>query len=151
MFLELPTKDYNMQYALYKITDTNTRLIDMNVISLRLLSTLEGMREFPKTEKMFLTILETNVDRVKLANKALLLCHEKGRNDLKERINTTVQHWQQTNNKNAVRCIETGEEFSSAAACAETHDLTYNALIRHLNNVKSYNTVKGKTYERIIL
>lgn len=149
MFLQLPTKDYKTRYALYKLTNYKQQVLHIGVVKLSALTAFEDIKELPKDEDVFMTVLQIDVDRLKLANRALLLCHEKGRDDLKEGVQETVNSWTKPISANAVRCIETGEVFGSAAECAEKHDLTYNALIRHLNGVKSYNSVKKKTYERL--
>lgn len=52
-------------------------------------------------------------------------------------------------NNVAVRCIDTGEIFESAAACARAHNIANSALINHLNEKVGHRSVKGRTYERV--
>lgn len=51
-------------------------------------------------------------------------------------------------NKQGVFCNETGEQFDSAMLCAKAHNLTYSALVNHLNRKPGHKTVKGRTYSR---
>ena len=49
-----------------------------------------------------------------------------------------------------VKCIETGEVFSSAAEAARMHGLSNSALVNHLNRKSGHRSVKGRTYIRVV-
>lgn len=49
-----------------------------------------------------------------------------------------------------VVCIETGERFRNARACAHAHNLTYSHLYNHLRGKPGHKTVKGRTYNYAI-
>ncbi len=49
-----------------------------------------------------------------------------------------------------IKCVDTGEIWKSANACAAAHELAQPALSNHLNNMPGYRSVKGRQYERVL-
>lgn len=56
--------------------------------------------------------------------------------------------WRDTRHMRII-CNETGEIFNTATECATTHGITPSALSNHLRMRKGFNTVGGRTYQRI--
>ena len=98
---------------------------------------------------LMLIILDTDPDRVKLINYAVAYCHDQNLPVLRDRLNEQFISWSRNKKGREIICIETGEKFPSATAAARSHNLTYGALLKHLQKTKSYNSVKGKTYNYV--
>lgn len=138
-------------YVAYSLTDQNGLVFHIGVApqsQLTSLSDVPGEIERPDIE-LYLSILDRDVDRVKLINRTLAWCHNNGHAHLTERLNKQYVSWSRDKKARSVRCIDTGEEFKSATEAARQHNLTYGALLKHLAREKSYNSVKGKRYEYI--
>ena len=147
MFLTINLKEASNLYVLYKLTTQDGKTIHLGIVPLRQLTTFADVPADIRAEHgdTYLSIIMTHVDRLVLVN------HGMATDDpvLTERLTQAVQSWSNTANGKAIECIETGETFGSAAACATAHNLTYGALLNHLKGTKSHNTVKGRTYRRI--
>lgn len=60
-------------------------------------------------------------------------------------LNRTVM----LNRRTWVKCNETGEIFKSAYECAKMHMIPESQLSKHLRNVTSHRSVRGRTYTKI--
>jgi len=148
MFITINLKDASNpdMHALYKLTSMAGELIHIGVVPY---SQLTAFNDVPVTTyeygDAFLSIVETGTDRLILANAGLSQTVDP---ILRERLTQTVQSWSNTATGNIIECIETGEKWPTAQACADAHDLTYGALLNHLKGTKSHNSVKGRTYRK---
>lgn len=48
-----------------------------------------------------------------------------------------------------IRCVETGEVFDTIVQLSAAHSVTASAISNHLRMKRGFNTVGGRTYERI--
>lgn len=51
----------------------------------------------------------------------------------------------------SVRCVETGQVWATAAACADDQGIDPAALSRHLRGAAGHNSVRGRRYVRIVV
>lgn len=144
--IEIDLDNIQNQFALYSLTNTDGRLVHLGIVPFKQLTALN---DFQGGGIVYMTIIQKDVDRLKLANNGIAWVQERDRNDLHQRLMNNIQSWSVKSNNKSVECIETGEIFSSAADVALQHDLTYGALLKHLKGEKSFNTVKGKTYRKV--
>jgi len=153
MFIEVNLKNTQDQYVLYSLTNPAGELIHVGIVRFSELTALSDVPAVVKQDYadrgVFLAVIKTDDDRLKLGNVGLSWLADKESHDLRNRLTGAIKDWSSTANNNEVECIETGEIFVSATQAAEAHDLTYGQLLKHLNGVKSFNSVKGNTYRRI--
>jgi len=134
-------------YALYNLVTPSGELIHIGIAPFNQLTAIPDVPIHVRDMYgvAYLSVIMVDEDREKLANVAL----KTDVPELHERIVKQVKAWSIRTSKQAVECIETGETWDSAKACAEAHNLTYGALLQHLAGVKSFDTVKGKTYRKL--
>ena len=123
-------------YALYKVTNKDGDIMSIGVEPFKRLTASINAQE-----QSFLSVIETNADRAELVIKAWELFPDIAHTVPMEEVKSYGQ---------AVFCVETGERFKTMAEAGRTHNLSYSALGKHLKGEKGYNTVKGRTYRRVV-
>ena len=127
-------------------------------------SKFENILNFPKEVKIrengesFVFVISTDEDMYKVWNRTKTYLTENGWN--KKPCDSSASHnmenlfharWLKTQKpthgkSRAVRCNETGERFESVTECVKDHELNYPQLSKHLQGMRGYRTVKGRTY-----
>jgi len=145
--IEINFKHATTHYALYNLVTPSGEIIHIGIIPFNQLTAVADMPLTIREEydKAYLSVLMVDEDRMKLANHGL----QTDVPELRERLLKIIESWGKKTVQHAIRCVETGESWESAAECAKAHDLTYGALLRHLSGDKSFNSVKGKTYRKV--
>ena len=155
MFIEVNLTNLTEQHALYSLTTEVGDLIHVGIVPFKQLTAFNDVpfKDMPSdvdySDTAYLTIIEVSDDRLKLANAGTEYTTSKKRLDLRDRLVDAINSWTGKSNANEVECIETGEVFQSAQAAATAHDLTYGALLAHLQRRRGYKTVKGRTYRKV--
>lgn len=145
MFIETTTAEY----TLYKLTKPCGELIHVGIVPFDRLTALNDVPHPLPTDNAWISVIKSDDDRLKLANNGLAWLEEQDRPDLIDRLKEVINTWSAGAHDLFVECIETGETWDSAAQAARAHDLSYSALIKHLNGEKSFNSVKKRTYRRL--
>ena len=151
MFIEINMKDALTNHVCYVLKFKDGQIMHVGITPW---AQLCSFNDLPQTiEKgdidLYLTVLDQDVDRIKLINRAVTYCHEHNLPMLRDRLNEQFVSWSRNKKGREIICVETGEKFPSATATARAHNLTYGALLKHLQKEKSYNTVKAKTYNYV--
>ncbi len=139
------TINFNNDYALYSLTALDGTTLHLGIVPFSQLTAFDDVPDELKQGMAYMSVLMTDIDRMKLANHAL----QTEDAILRDRLTETIQAWSIKPTSRTVVCNETKEKWSTATACAEAHDLCYPALLNHLAGRKSFNTVKGRTYRRV--
>lgn len=147
MFLKIP-QDYKKLYAYYILSNESGSTIAVGIVPYAELTMLTGQTIPP--EGAFLTVIDTDEDRYKLANRAISDLPKRDAAKFQWVIRETVIGWQKGKRTDArpIKCNETGETFKSANAAATAHNVNYIQLLNHLNGKIGFKTVKGRTYSR---
>lgn len=144
MFLTIPS-DFSKQWCCYVLTDCNGVAFHADIVRFKELTMLEGI--IVPDVVAYLTVIETDVDRLKLANRmfAVLPVNHPG---MEWKIRDAVVRWGKDGRCNGrpVLCMDTGESWKSAHTAALTHNLSYGQLLKHLSGAVGYKTVKGRVY-----
>ena len=144
--LELNFNEVASHYVLYNIVSQDGELLHLGIVPLNQLTAFSDVPKDLTLDKVIISVIMTDIDRMKLANHAMQTdCPV-----IKERIIKTVMSWSKSS-QYTVKCIETGKVYRTAQECATANDLTYGALLKHLKGKKGFVTVKGNTYRRIEL
>lgn len=145
MILTIPTnhKELSMFYIL---TDCAGNHFSTNIVLFNQL-----MMNLDVSESCTMTVVDQDIDGGKLFNRAIAYLGQHGMNELQWKLRDKINNLQHGNRRkgNPIVCIETGEQFITVRAASKEHDVTYTQLLNHVNGVKGFNTVKGKTYKRI--
>lgn len=141
MNINLTIEQFAKRWAVYGVYDTVTNEpIYVGCIKLTNLFTLSDFKMVLKPsplQKVLIILINT------YENKGdALIYQSKKIKELNLKIVPVVR-------ATAVRCVNTNETFVSAQEACNSHNLTYSALINHLNRKTGHLTVKGKIYERI--
>lgn len=148
MFLNLPTQNYRKMYAIYTLTNEKGEIIFFDIVKMVEIGFLEGVETLEDHEQVYLNLIDTHEDYMVLGNRlsqVISVANPK----LQDRVYDIRKKLMKKDHGNAKRvmCVDTGEFFESARECANEHNLTYVQLLNHLNEFKSYKTVKGKKYK----
>lgn len=134
---------------------------DLNKYAGYILSTPEGeaikigVRPFKKLlhftpdeidDNLFLHVIMTDEDEVKLHNRFVKYCFDHRMFDLGTEL--TEQMKTKLNNRRIrpVQCLETGETFESVRKCAIERKIGYQQLLNQVNGVPGFKSVKGRVY-----
>lgn len=146
MFLHIPSNFRNL-WAYYRLADNAGEIINVGISRFTELTQLSDI--LPDTG-LFLSVVDTDEDQYKLANRAISDIAQRGKPSLQWTIKGIVTAWQKGGRAaKSVRCVESGETFASANAAAGAHKLSYSQLINHLNKKIGFRTVKNNHYEWI--
>lgn len=141
MFLKLNTKQYEDQWVCYTLKDSTGQLLHVGIVAMTALTALNDVdRTKIMDDEVYLTIIDSDIDKMKLANRANL--------HYPSQVQLIYQRWTAGPKKygKPVRCSETGKTWASIRACCDDRGLTYTQLINHLNGMSGYKTVKKKIY-----
>lgn len=143
MFLQIP-QNHKTAWACIILTDAAGKAFYADIVKFSELTVLDGV----EAERAYLTIIDTDTDWQKLVNRSMSAVVTRGTPDLQWKIRDAMERITKTTHANskAVVCVDTGERFVSALACANAHELTYGQLLNHLNHPQSWRSVKKKKY-----
>lgn len=150
MYLELPTENYSNQWAGFMLTDTDGKCFQVGMARYIELTSLQGIALPQGGAVVYLSVIDHDLDRLKLANRMLGEMLKRGMPARQWDIQEMVRSWSHGNRRygKPVTCIETGEQWPSLTNCVDAHKISYSALQKHLNGQIGYRTVKGRTYRR---
>lgn len=135
------------EYVLYTLATSADVLVYFGIARFKEMTISNGFFEKLPDERLWLQFVKIDHDREILMNEAIAMVNAAKRPDLREGLRNMAKSW----NEGGIECIETGEVFPSAKAAATAHDLTYGQLLKHLKGEKSFNTVKGRTYRKVVV
>lgn len=149
MYLEIPL-NYQKCFAYYTLTTSDGELFHAGIVQFKNLTLFRDVPWQP-SDKYYLSIIQTDEDPMKLANHAVEDLKNRNAGKLQWNIIGAVQSFSRNNTKlgKAVECVETGEIWQSAVACADANNLSYTQLINHLRQRIGHKTVKGKRYQYV--
>ena len=135
-------------YALYNLVAPDGTVLHIGIVPFSQLTAFNDVPNEVKQDMAYMSILMTDEDRNILANHAL----ETDDIALRDRLTRAIKSWSTnlTINTNAVYCVEDEEQWPSVRACALDRDLTYGQLLAHIAGTKGYDSVKGKTYKKVV-
>lgn len=147
MYLLLP-QNFKDLWALYTLTNAAGEIFHLDIVKFQSITNIQDVT-LPDGQ-IYLTVVDTDTDRLKVANRAQEYVLQQGHKTLQWRVVEIVKSWNHGNRRhgNPVMCIDTGETFTSAKAACDAHGLTYSQLVRHLKGEIGYKTVKGKRYAK---
>lgn len=144
MYLEIDLNNTAAHYVLYKLTTQTGDAVHIGVVPFNQLTAFSDVPD-SVSGIVYLSVIMTGIDRLVLADYGL----KTEDHVLHERLAAVIKSWSIHSSKQGVMCVETLEQWPSAAECARDHDLTYGALLKHLDGEKSFNSVKGRTYRKV--
>jgi len=97
---------------------------------------------FGPDKSLILRMINMHDDKNKAMSAQRKLIHEYSVPEMNQ-VSSLTRHAK-------IECINTGEVFDNAAHVCRAHGLPQPALSNHLNNKSGYNTVKGRTYRRMM-
>lgn len=152
MFISIPTNSYRNQWACYILTDSDGKAFDAGVVKFTELLALPGLVMPDKHPVIYMTIIDHDTDRLKLANRAMSAMVKSGAGGLQWKILDAVKSWSKSSRRSGhpVMCVDTGEQWSSVTACAAGAGVSYSQLTNHLKGMVGHKTVKGKKYKIIV-
>lgn len=144
MFLQIPSNFRNL-WAYYQLANNAGEIVNVGISRF---VEITQLTDIIPPEGLFLSVLDTDEDQFKLANRAISDVANRGKPSMQWTIKGIVTAWQKGGRAaKSVRCVETGEIFASANAAANAHKLSYSQLINHLNKKIGFRTVKNNHYE----
>lgn len=144
MFLHIPSNFRNL-WAYYQLADNKGEIINVGIARF---TELTNLTDVLPVEGLFISVMDSDEDQFKLANRAISDIAQRGKPSLQWVIKGIVTGWQKGGRAaKSVRCVETGVTYASANAAAVTEKLSYSQLINHLNKKIGFKTVKNKHYE----
>ena len=143
MFLKIPSNFKNL-WVYYHLMDCDYRITNVGISKF---CEMMQINDIVPEQGYYISIIDTDEDRYKLANRAISDISERGKPSLQWTIKGIASAWQKEGRAaRPVICIETSETFDSANATATAKKLSYSQLINHLNGKIGFKTVKGNHY-----
>ena len=149
--ITMPTQDFEKDHCVYfhtLVTSNGPRVMYVGICKLREVMAFpdaransEWKKYFTPETRVFMHIVFTSPDinecynhRYKLIKEHQPYCNMYGHSGIVS---------------SRIACVETGQEFNTAAEACRTLGLNSSALSNHLNGKPGFKTVKGKTFTRL--
>lgn len=143
MFLLIPPNFKNL-WAYYHLLSADYEIMNVGVVKF---SELTQINDNVPEPGYYISVIDTDEDRYKLANRAISDIAQRGKPSLQWTIQGIATAWKKEGRAaHPVICVETSELFDSANAAATAKKLSYSQLINHLNGKIGFKTVKGNRY-----
>lgn len=148
MQLQFYAETLNNEHAAFIITDAVNAVINIGIARMTAITALNDI-DLPASGLMTLAVVDRDTDRMALANRFNTWLGQNGHGTHQFRLNAIVRAWSHRNNGRgkAVRCVDTGEQWSTINEAASATETSYAQMHNHLNRRVGYKTVKGRTYE----
>lgn len=129
------SKVLKSEYVGYILTDSNGQLVRADIESYNQLLNIPIESDGEIHPIMF------NTDRIKLYNQFKQYCADNKLSDIfKANVRTIIKP------DKRVVCNDTGEVFKNPAEASRAHNISYDALLKHLKGTPYYKSVKGRVY-----